>query len=109
MSNMILTERNIKNVLVIDERTTRVLCEKPENLKKLLQNKLHTGIKINKENLKQFRGFKVVRSAELIYIAYKKDLIKIKDKKILDALLYSLKYKGCAISTSEIEKIKRFS
>jgi hypothetical protein len=103
----ILTEKKIPNLLVIDERTTRMLSEKPENLKKLLQKKLHIGINIKKENLKEFKGFKIVRSCELIYIAYKKGLVRIKDKKILDALLYALKYKGCAISEDEIELIKK--
>ena len=84
-----------------------MLSEKPENLKKLLQKKLHVRIDIKKENLKHFKGFKIVRSTELIYIAYKKELVRIKDKKILDALLYALKYKGCAISVDEIELIKR--
>ena len=102
-----LDKKNIPNLLVIDERTTRMLSEKPENLKKLLQKKLHVRIDIKKENLKHFKGFKIVRSNELIYIAYKKELVRIKDKKILDALLYALKYKGCAISVDEIELIKR--
>jgi hypothetical protein len=103
----ILTNKKIPNILVIDERTTRMLSEKPQNLKKLLQKKLHVRVDIKKEKLKQFKGFKIVRSCELIYIAYKKNLIKTKDKKILDALLYALKYKGCAISTEEIELIKK--
>jgi hypothetical protein len=105
----ILKERKKENVLVIDERTTRMLVEKPENLKKLLQKKLHTGIKYKKDNLEEFKGFKIIRSTELIYIAYKKDLMKIKEKKVLDAALYALKFKGCAISTDEIEKIKRIA
>ncbi len=102
-----LNEKGIKNVLLIDERTTRMLCEKPENLKKLLQKKLHVRIDVKKENLKHFQGIKIVRSAELIYIAYKKGVVRIKDNKILDALLYALKFKGCAISTEEIKKIKK--
>lgn len=102
-----LNEKGIKNVLLIDERTTRMLCEKPENLKKLLQKKLHVRVDVKKNNLSHFRGMKIVRSAELIYIAYKKGVVRIKNKKILDALLYALKYKGCAISTEEIEKIKK--
>ncbi len=32
--SQILNEKKIKNIIVIDERTTRMLCEKPENLKK---------------------------------------------------------------------------
>jgi hypothetical protein len=103
----ILNEKKIKNILVIDERTTRLICEKPENLKKLLQKKMHTKIDIKRENLKEFKEFKIVRSTELIYIAYKKNLVKIKNPKILDALLYALKFKGCAISTEEIKTIKK--
>lgn len=102
-----LTEKNIPNLLVIDERTTRMLAEKPENLKKLLQKKLHTRVEYRKSNLEHFRGFKIVRSTELMYIAYKKNLLKIKNKQILDAILYALKFKGCAISTEEIRRIKK--
>src|SRR3989338_4661541 len=54
-------EKKINHVLCIDERTTRLLVEKPENL-----------------------------------------------KEFLDALLYALKFKGCAISNEEIEEIKKF-
>lgn len=104
-----LTKKGVKNIIVIDERTTRMLCEKPENLKKLLQKKLHTKIDIKKENLKNFQEFKIIRSSELMYLVYKKQLTKIKNKKVLDAILYGLKYKGCAISIDEIEKIKRLS
>lgn len=102
-----LTKKGIKNVLLIDERTTRLLSEKPENLKKLLQKKLHVRVDIKKNNLEHFRGMRIVRSAELIYIAYKKGVVRIKNKKILDALLYALKFKGCAISSEEIERIKK--
>lgn len=105
----ILTKKGTKNLIVIDERTTRLLSEKPENLKKLLIKKIHTGINIKKENLKNFSGIKMVRSAELMFIAYKKGLMKLKDKNTLDAVLYALKFKGCGISGKEIESLKRMS
>ena len=104
----LLMDKNIDRILCIDERTTRMLIEKPLNLKELLQKKLHTRIKLNKQNFDYFKNFRVIRSAELIYISYKKGLTEIKDGKvILDALLYALKFKGCAISSDEIEEIKR--
>lgn len=103
----ILNNKKIKNIIAVDERTTRVLGESPENLVNLLQNKLHTKIKMNKRNLDFVKGFKFIRSSELIYVAYKKGLIKIKKEQALDALLYALKFKGCAISDEEIEEIKR--
>lgn len=105
----ILTEKGIKNVLAIDERTTRMIVEKHENLREFLEKKLHVRIKINHENLKFFDGFKIIRSTELAYVAYKKGLVKIKDKEVLDALLYALKFKGAAISSEEIEEIERLN
>jgi len=103
----ILDGKGIKNVVAIDERTTRMLSEKPENLKKLLQRKLHTKIIVKHKNFKSFAGFKFIRSAELVYVAYKKGLIKLKNGKVLDVLLWALKFKGCSISGKEINEIKK--
>jgi hypothetical protein len=102
----ILNEKRIKNAIVIDERTTRILAEKPENLKRFLEKKLHVRIR-TKGNLGFFRDFKIIRSAELVYVAYKKGLVKLKNGNVLDALLYAVKFKGAAISGDEIEEIKR--
>jgi hypothetical protein len=57
------------STIAIDERTTRMLCENPENLRKLLQKKLHTEIKANTKNYAYFKEFRIIRSAELVYIA----------------------------------------
>ncbi len=104
----ILNKKGIKNVLAIDERTARMLIEKPENLKELLNRKLHTNIVLVKQNFAYFKNFKVIRSAELIYVAWKKKLTELKDGLfLLDALLYATKSKGCAISQDEIEEIKK--
>jgi len=103
----LLSKKGIENVISIDERTTRMLCEKPENLHKLLETKLHTKIRLKKENLAYFSKFKFIRSSELVYIAYKKNLVKLKNENVLDALLYAVKYKGCSISRNEIEEMKR--
>ena len=101
-----LNERKIKNVIVIDERTTRILTEKPKNLKRFLEKKLHVKIR-TKGNLRFFKDFRIIRSAELVYIAYKRGLVKLKNSDVLDALLYAVKFKGAAISGEEIEEIKR--
>lgn len=103
----ILNDKKIENAIAIDERTTRVLGESPDSLVKLLQNKLHTQIRMNKKNPDFVKGLKFIRSTELIYVAYKKGIIHLKGKMVLDALLYALKFKGCAISDEEIEEIKR--
>jgi hypothetical protein len=103
----ILFERGVDNVIAIDERTTRMLVEKPENLKDLLERKLHTKIIVLKKDFNYFRNFKIIRSAELMYVAWKKNLIDVKRGEVLDALLYALKYKGCSISDEEISEIKQ--
>lgn len=94
-------------VIAIDERTTRMLCENPENLRKLLQKKLHTKVQSKKENYKFFENFKVIRSTELVYMANKKKLIKIKDPQAYGAMLYAVKYKGTSVSEDEIEQMKK--
>jgi len=103
----LLNEKKIDNVISVDERTTRMLGEKPENLSMLLQKKLHTEIKPKKENFAFFKKFKFIRSAELIYVAYKKGIVKLKNHDILDALLYALKFNGCSISDEEIYEIEK--
>jgi hypothetical protein len=103
----ILSEKGIKNILAIDERTIRVLIEKPENLTSLLQRKMNSAIRIKSSNYKIFKNFNIIRSTELVYVAYKKGLIKLKGPNVLDALLYAMKFKGCAISGEEIEEIKK--
>jgi len=97
-----------KKAIVMDERTTRMLCESPENLHKLLENKHHTRIQPNKNNYKEFNKFKIIRSSELAYIAYKKGIIDLPStkKEALEALFYGLKYKGCTISHNEINVAK---
>lgn len=103
----ILDEKKIEHVVAIDERTTRMLVEKPENLERLLNKKLHTQVVLKKENFKLFKGFKIIRSAELVYVIYKKKLAKLKDGQVLDAMLWAVKFKGCSISGDEIREIKR--
>jgi len=104
----LLNEKGIKNVLSVDERTMRLLCEKPENLLAIFQKKLHTSIEFKKENLKSFQDFRFIRSSELIFIAYKKGIVKLRNHAdVLDALLYAMKLNGCSISEGEISEMKR--
>ncbi len=104
----ICEKRNIDNILVVDERTTRMLCENVNNLKKLLEKKLHTRVTY-KKNTNFFSSINCVRSAELILIAYKNKLIKLKNGNVLDALLYAVKFKGCSISDKEISDLKKIA
>ncbi len=102
----ILDVRDIEHAIAIDERTTRMLSERPNDLKKILQKKLHVKIHIDYKTLKKFEGFRFIRSAELVYMIYKKGIIKIDSPKLLEALLYAVKFKGCSIRDDEIRIIK---
>lgn len=106
LSNL-LNKKGIENIIGIDERTTRVLFEKPENLRDLMSNKLHRNINLDVRILGNTSEFRFIRSSELVYVAYKKGFLKIKDKHVLEALIYATKFKGCAISWEEIDQLKR--
>ena len=102
--------------IVIDEKTTRLLLENPRVIAKVLERTLETGIKINEDNLKQFKnasaGIKTIRSVELVTVAYEKKLldrfithIPNAKKNLLEGLLWGLKLNGCAVSRDEISEI----
>ena len=103
----ILSRRGVNNLIGIDERTTRVLFEKPSNLRELMSNKLHRKINLNNQSIENLGNFRFIRSSELVYMSYKKGFIHIQDKRALEALLYATKFKGCSIAWDEIEQLKR--
>jgi len=106
------------NIIVIDERTARLIIENPHKLKNILEHKLHTKVDINNTNLKKFRNItkniKLIRSVELVTLAFELGLV---DKYIphiengrrilLESLLWGVKLDGCSVSKSEIEQIMR--
>jgi hypothetical protein len=99
-----------ENIIAVDERTTRMIAEAPEKLIKLMEKKLHTSLDVNISKLTDFKKLRFIRSSEILYMAYKKELFDMKkDKILLDALLYGVKFKGAAISSREIEDIKKFA
>ena len=104
--SLILTKRGIENAVAIDERTARMLCENAENLKELMEKKLEAKLNIKEEDLKIFQDIKVIRSTELVYIAFKKGIINA-DKRKLGAILYALKFGGCSISENEVDIMKK--
>ncbi|MFH1802779.1 MAG: hypothetical protein ABH864_05030 [archaeon] len=102
-----LTEKGIENIIGVDERTTRILSEKPENLQKLMSKRLHFNVTLEKNNFTQFRNFRFIRSTELVYVAYKKGVLKLKDPKALEAGLFATKFKGSSVSFDEINVLKK--
>lgn len=95
------------NVIAVDERTTRLLSEAPESLEKIMESKLHMDLDVDLKVVKSMNKYKFIRSTEILFIAYKKDLTGLKNNKdTLEALLYSMKFNGASISSSEIEEMK---
>lgn len=102
-----LMVKGIDNIIAIDERTTRMLGENPQKLGLLMSEKLHQPVELAEHNFTPFAPFRFIRSAELVYVAYKKGLVPLKGPKVLEALLYATKFKGCAISFDEINELKK--
>ena len=118
MGSVALALLNDSDAIVIDERTTRELIERPEKLAGLMSNKLHVRIDVDRANLDNLKaklsGLKVIRSIELALIGYElgwfdRYLTQDKDaRKILkEAILWGIKIRGASISQEEIDKIVR--
>lgn len=101
-----LKEKNIDSMVAVDERTARMLAEKPESLVKIMSQKLHRDVKLILK-LKEIQDAKCIRSSELLYVAYKRGAFAVKDPRTLEALLYATKFKGSSISWEEIEQLKK--
>ena len=113
---------NSKTV-VIDERITRMLIENPNDVKKTLERRLHTKIYMDKKNVEllhsQIKQLKVIRSVELVTMAYEMGLlnkyvdksermtIKNIEKMLLEGVLWGVKLNGCSVSEKEIKEIIR--
>ena len=106
------------DAMVIDEKTTRLLIEDPEKLEKNLSHRMHRQITIDDQYLTLFskavKGVKLIRSTELVTVAFDLGLldnyspnIPNAKKELLDALLWGLKLEGCAISEKEIRLISK--
>ncbi len=104
------------DAVIVDERTTRNLVENPKVAGIRLERKLHTRIEWNKENMRKVEdltgNLKILRSAELMVMAYEAGLLNeffldIKNPKetLLDGVLWAIKLSGCAISEQEIAEI----
>ncbi|MBU1120473.1 MAG: hypothetical protein ABIE23_05025 [archaeon] len=97
------------SVLVIDERTTRDLLEKPERFRKRLERNYGKKVSFDSKKFSELNNLlgkiRIVRSSELMAEAFEHGLFKDElkeDSKTLEAVLFALKFNGCAISFSEI-------
>jgi len=103
-------------IIVVDERITRTLIEKPQNLENRLEKKMHADVKVNTKKLKKFNSIvkhlQIIRSIELATIAFEKGLmekylVKIPNakKELLESILWAIKLNGCSVMKDEIETI----
>ncbi len=98
--------------LLIDERTTRMLIEDADGLRKVLSNQLGRRVDMDRQRLEAFRsivpGVSIIRSSEIAAVAYEKGILGRNlgnsGKEALMAMLYALKFSGCAISWNELEE-----
>ncbi len=106
-------ELGISNIL-IDERTMRTLIEAPFKLKKHLEREFKKDIYVEDRLLDRLldlsENLKIIRSSELVILAYEKGYFDRYGEHKQDALqsaLYTLKFSGCSISFEEIDEIMR--
>lgn len=104
------------DALVVDERTIRLLVENPKACLEVLKKTLHTNIEVNEENIFRLqeltKRIKVIRSVELVVIAFEiglldKYILHIPNAKrtLLESILWGVKLNGCAVTKREIEQI----
>lgn len=111
------------DAIAIDERTTRHLIESPERIAQHMENTMNKNVTINWENLKRVKeligDLKVIRSVELVTIAYEKGFLNkytentatkivpnIKQA-VLEGALWGVKLNGCSVKEEEINDILR--
>ena len=104
------------DAVVIDERITRLLVENPEDLRALMERRLHTKVSADKNKLKMFqeltRHISLIRSVELAAIGYElgfldEYLVDVPNakKELLESVLWGVKLNGCSVSEEEIKQI----
>ncbi len=114
VESIVLLRKLNSKILVIDERITRLLLEDPFQLRNVLQRRQRRRIDIKPEMISEIREliskFSIVRSSELVALAYENGLLNIgisSSVQSLEAALYAVKFNGCAISNVEILRYLR--
>ena len=118
MSAIALYLQKKADAFVVDEKTTRLLIENPRKLHHILRHNLHTKVEVDSNSMKEFqklaKNVRMIRSVELVTIAYEKGLLDkylphIEDsrKELLESVLWGVKLNGSAVTKKEIEQILR--
>lgn len=104
--------------VVMDERTLRLFIENNKEMEKLLEMRFRRDVVPNREKMNQFsrqlKSVRIIRSIELIAVAYKMGLLDsyLPPRKggratLVDSVLWAAKYNGSAVTSHEIEEMKR--
>ncbi|MBI2134637.1 hypothetical protein HYU09_01480 [Candidatus Woesearchaeota archaeon] len=118
MSAIALYMQKNADAFVVDEKTTRLLIENPRKLHHILRHNLHTKVELNSNSMKDFhkmtKNVRMIRSVELVTVAYEKGLLDkylphMADsrKELLESVLWGVKLNGSAVTKKEIEQILR--
>ncbi len=116
IESLVLGKTLQADAVVIDEFYTRMLMENPEYLKERMEKKLHEPVTVVTENLKLFKQkigkLKIIRSFELVALAYEKGLfdryvleISNPKKTLLEGILWAIKLNGCSVTEQEINEL----
>jgi hypothetical protein len=96
------------HVMVVDERTIRLLLEDPDELRFLLEKRTGARVHFDRnvtDEIQEIVGdVLMLRSADIVAYAWEDGLLPRKDKEYIESVLYALKYTGCAISEQEIQE-----
>ena len=120
METLAFAVLNKCEAVVIDERITRLLLESPESLAKLLSKRLHANVKMDKASFLELdkitNGVKLIRSVELVAVAYSLGLldkfvvhIPRARQELLDSILWGVKLNGCAVNEYEIGELSKLA
>lgn len=105
--------------MVMDERTLRLFIENNKEMKALLERRFNKPVSVDAEKMKKFSkelsGIKIIRSIELVGVAYKMGLLDayIPEQKngrevLVEAALWNAKFNGAAVTEHEVEEIKEY-
>lgn len=99
-------------LLLVDEKTTRLLIEDPKALQESLELRMGKKISVSESKLKALSealsGISAIRSAELVAVGYSNGFLKKvcfneRGRDLLFGALVAVKENGCSITEKEIE------
>ncbi|MEK6939597.1 MAG: hypothetical protein AABX31_02610 [Nanoarchaeota archaeon] len=105
--------------MVMDERTMRLFIENNQEMKALLERRFNQQVSVDVAKAKQFSkelgGIQIIRSVELVGVAYKMGLLdsyipSLKNGRevLVEAALWNAKFNGAAVTEHEVEEIKEY-